>query len=475
MSVTEDIEVSTVGAVEPKIIEQPDDFNEPEPTAEELSTLEHISDHIPLAAWLIVVCEFCERFAFYGLSGLWQNYIQFPLPTKNETQPGALDRGQQTATALTMFFRFFAYITPIAGAILADQLWGKYKTIMISCAIYMIGLVVLLLTSIPPAIDKGIAFPGLIVAMIIIGTGTGGVKSNVSPLMAEQYSRTKPIITVIKGKRKIIDPSVTMQSMFNWFYWAINIGALSLIATTNIEKYHSFWLAYLLPTVVFIGSIIVLAIGRGRYVQKSPSGSLLVRAARVTMTAIQRRWKFGKQPDRRDLLDYAKDMSSPTDQDGEQTTTESSNNQFIDDLKKAIKACRVFAFYPFYWICYNQFGANLVSQAAQMNVGPLPNDILQNIDPLVLVIFIPIFDKLIYPGLRRFKINFPAIRRISCGFFCVSLGMAWSAFVQHQIYSTPPNYNYVPKPCSASSNNPNLFPQNLTNYYTNVFNPNVNA
>ncbi|CAF3935110.1 unnamed protein product, partial [Rotaria sordida] len=196
MSVTEDIEVSTVGAVEPKIIEQPDDFNEPEPTAEELSTLEHISDHIPLAAWLIVVCEFCERFAFYGLSGLWQNYIQFPLPTKNETQPGALDRGQQTATALTMFFRFFAYITPIAGAILADQLWGKYKTIMISCAIYMIGLVVLLLTSIPPAIDKGIAFPGLIVAMIIIGTGTGGVKSNVSPLMAEQYSRTKPIITV---------------------------------------------------------------------------------------------------------------------------------------------------------------------------------------------------------------------------------------------------------------------------------------
>lgn len=28
---------------------------------------------------------------------------------------------------------------------------------------------------------------------------------------------------------------------------------------------------------------------------------------------------------------------------------------------------------------------------------------------------------------------------------------------------------------SASSSNPNLFPQNLTNYYTNVFNPNVNT
>ena len=28
---------------------------------------------------------------------------------------------------------------------------------------------------------------------------------------------------------------------------------------------------------------------------------------------------------------------------------------------------------------------------------------------------------------------------------------------------------------SSSSSNPNLFPQNLTNYYTNIFNPNVNT
>ena len=44
------------------------------------------------------------------------------------------------------------------------------------------------------------------------------------------------------------------------------------------------------------------------------------------------------------------------------------------------------------------------------------------------------------------------------------------------------NYNphqnsqsYVVASGSASSGNPSLFPQNLTNYYTNVFNPNVNT
>ena len=194
-----------------------------EPTNEELNTLEHISDHIPLAAWMIVVCELCERFAFYGISGPFQNYIQFPVPGPNDKQAGALNRGHQMATSLTTFFQFLCYLTPIGGAIIADQFWGKYKTIFVACIIYLFGLLVLVLTSIPPSINAGIALPGLIIAMIILGIGTGGVKSNVSPLMADQYTRKTPIIKgkinyseiikkffllEIKGKKKIIDPKM---------------------------------------------------------------------------------------------------------------------------------------------------------------------------------------------------------------------------------------------------------------------------
>jgi POT family proton-dependent oligopeptide transporter len=211
--------------LELNVIDQDIDLNEIEPTTEELNTLEHISDRIPLAAWLIVVCEFCERFAFYGITGPFQNYIQFPVPGPNDKQPGALGRGHQTATLLTTFFQFFCYITPIAGAIVADQFWGKYKAIFVACIIYLIGLLVLVLTSIPPSINAGSALPGLIIAMIILGIGTGGVKSNVSPLMAEQYTRKTPIVKgrrnsskiqiitknfllEIKGKKKIIDPKM---------------------------------------------------------------------------------------------------------------------------------------------------------------------------------------------------------------------------------------------------------------------------
>jgi len=197
MSTEVDTEGNDPNKVALDVIDRGKQSNEIEPTTEELNTLEHISDRLPLAACLIVICELCERFAFYGISGPVQNYIQFPVPGPNDKQPGALDRGHQTATLLTTFFQFFCYLTPILGAIIADQFWGKYKAILAACIIYLIGLLVLVLTSIPPSITAGTALPGLIIAMIILGLGTGGVKSNVSPFMADQYTRKTPII---KGK-----------------------------------------------------------------------------------------------------------------------------------------------------------------------------------------------------------------------------------------------------------------------------------
>lgn len=74
-------------------------------------------------------------------------------------------------------------VTPIIGAVIADQYLGKYKTIMVFCVVYLIGLVILLFTSLPVALAHGAGLGGFIVAIIIIGLGTGGIKSNVAPLV----------------------------------------------------------------------------------------------------------------------------------------------------------------------------------------------------------------------------------------------------------------------------------------------------
>ena len=46
-------------------------------------------------------------------------------------------------------------------------------------------------------------------------------------------------------------------------------------------------------------------------------------------------------------------------------------------------------------LCFNQLNNNLTSQAATMDTHGLPNDILSNLDPLALIIFIPICDQLV--------------------------------------------------------------------------------
>jgi hypothetical protein len=64
-----------------------------EPTAQELATLRRIPARIPWTAFIIALVELCERFAFYGLSGPFQNYISNSYT--GSANPGAL--GMQNA------------------------------------------------------------------------------------------------------------------------------------------------------------------------------------------------------------------------------------------------------------------------------------------------------------------------------------------------------------------------------------------
>lgn len=78
--------------------------------------------------------------------------------------------------------------------------------------------------------------------------GTGGIKANVTPMCAEQYRRDSAFVKLLKsGELVIVDPELTVERMFMWFYFAVNVGALSPLITVNVEANVSFWLAYLIP------------------------------------------------------------------------------------------------------------------------------------------------------------------------------------------------------------------------------------
>ncbi|KAG2230799.1 hypothetical protein INT48_008740 [Thamnidium elegans] len=405
----------------------------PEPTEQDWKELTEVSDKIPKAAFLVILIEFCERFTYYGLSGPFQNYIQHENPPSYPAeQPGAMGKGQQVATSLTTFFQFWCYITPILGAIVADQFLGKYKTILIFSIIYFVGLIILTLTSIPMAIESGAAFPGFIVAVVIIGLATGGIKANVSPLVAEQYrSKSAYVKTLNNGNRVIVTPQATYQKIFNYFYWGINIGSLSAIATTELEKNVGFWPAYLLPTLMFIPCIIVVVLGRKQYVLNPPRGSVFVEAGRLFYLS----WKV------KGGLEACK-PSNLSRERPELLEKVTWDDIFVDELKRTLKACVVFCWFPIYWLCYSQMTNNLVSMAGTMLTGNVPNDIMQNIDPIALIILIPLMDSFVYPFLHRIGLPMRPITRITCGFFFAAASMGYTAGIQSMVYNSPPYYDH---------------------------------
>lgn len=89
-------------------------------------------------------------------------------------------------------------------------------------------------------------------------------------------------------------------------------------------------------------------------------------------------------------------------------------------------------------LAYNQMTNNLTSQAATMELHGIPNDILSNLNPLSLIIFIPIVDQWVYPALRKAKINFTPLKRITMGFMMGTLAMIWACVTQYYIYQKNP-------------------------------------
>ncbi|CAN3366001.1 peptide transporter Ptr2p [Diutina catenulata] len=404
------------------------------PTTEELKTLRHISETIPLRCWLVALVELSERFAYYGLSTPFQNYMQHK-PTDNPA--GMLGLDQQGATALSYFFQFWCYVTPILGGYLADTFWGRYVTLMWSVGIYALGILILFVTSIPSITTHNAALAGYIVGIVIIGLGTGGVKANVAPLIADQVPKTKPIIKITKkGERVVQDPNITIQNVFMIFYLMINIGSLSVLATTNLELHVGFWAAFLLPFCFFFVGIIALILGKNVYVKVPISDKIIEKTFKISWIGIKNKFN----------LDAAKPSINPS-------ANFPWDDHLVEEVKRAFYACKVFIYYPIYWVVYGQMINNFISMAGQMETHGIPNDIMQAVNSITIIIFIPICERFVYPFIRRFT-PFKPITKIFWGFMFGAGAMVYAAVLQSYIYKQGPCYDN-PLKCEGFEGVPN--------------------
>ncbi|KAL2178012.1 POT family-domain-containing protein [Thermothelomyces heterothallicus CBS 202.75] len=418
------------------------------PTEEEMQTLRRVPDKIPWNIYTIAFIELCERFSYYGTTAVFTNFIQQKRPEGSSTgasydiehgQAGALGRGQRTAFALTTFNSFWQYTMPLFGAYVADSFLGRYRTIGFALLVDILGHIILVISGLPPVIkNPNGALGAFIIGLVLMGVGTGGFKPNVNPLIVEQLDLERMVVKTLKsGERVIVDPATTASRVYHYFYFFINVGALcGQLSMVYCEHYVGFWLSYTLPTILLCLCPLVLLWGRRRYKRVPPQGSVLGRAFRLFFLANKGRWSINPVKTYRQLHDgtFWESVKPSRFDPATRPKWMDFNDAWVDEVRRGFNACGVFLWYPLFWLCYNQINNNLVSQAATMKVGGVPNDVLTNLNPFALIILIPVLDVFIYPALRRIRINPTPLRRIAVGYFVAASAMIWACVIQYYIY-----------------------------------------
>ncbi|KAH8601630.1 putative peptide transporter ptr2 [Bisporella sp. PMI_857] len=427
------------------------------PTEEELSSLRRVSGEIPAIAFSVAFVEMCERFSYYGTTAVFVNFIQQPLPQGSNTgagftgQSGALDMGQRASTGLTTFNQFWAYLMPLFGAYVAEKYWGRFKTIQYSVLFALVGHVILIISAIPPVvIHPKTAIGVFTLGLVIMGVGTGGFKSNISPLIAEQCKETKICVKITKrslwgllekgGEEVIMDPAVTISRVYLYFYMMINLGSLlGSVSMVWAEKYVGFWLSYTLPTAMLAICPLVMWACKSRYLLTEPGGAVLSKAVKLWFLAITDKWSWNPLKFRRNVKAPGFwDPVRPSQLDISKPTWMDFEDSWVDEVRRGLLACKVFLWYPIYWLAYNQMSNNLTSQAATLKLNGIPNDIVSNFNPISVMIFIPFMDFIVYPSLRKMHFNFTPIKRIATGFALASFSMIAATVTQSYIYKTNP-------------------------------------
>ncbi|RWA09392.1 hypothetical protein EKO27_g5712 [Xylaria grammica] len=392
-------------------------------TTDDLVNFRKVPDDIPLKVWLIAFTGAAQRFAYYGITVPWQNYLENP--AGNLLVPGALGLGQSTATTVNNVFLFFGYFATVLFAIISDTWLGRHKTLLVSLITFTAGGAVLFATSLPSVMEKEhAALGGFITALILLGLGQGGATAVIFSFLADQVSENRPRVIRQGDELVVTDGKLTIQRIFNTFYWMINIAALSTLATTSLEKQTGFWAAYLLP-LAFLSTSIVPFIFWNRSLTKLPAQSnVLVHTANIIITASKSGFHIG-----------AADPSYQSTHKGRSVPWTST---FVQELRRGFRACRVLLFFIIYYLCFNQSLNNIISQANQMELSGVSNDTVQSLNAIFYIVLNPIVQFWVLPFFSRRRIPLGPIVRMTIAFALLALAMAYAAVVQELIYRTGP-------------------------------------
>jgi POT family proton-dependent oligopeptide transporter len=216
---------------------------------------------------------------------------------------------------------------------------------------------------------------GLGAGLVLIAIGSGIIKPCVSANVGDQFGKTNEHL---------------MGKIYGWFYFSINLGAFisTLLVPVLLEKYNP-RVAFGTPAVFMLLATIAFWLGRDRFVHVPAAG-----------------------------LGFIKETFSG------------------EGLRAIGKLCIIYVFIAMFWALFDQMDSAWVLQAEQMNRNWLGRQWLSAqivaVNPLMIMILIPVFSFVIYPAINRvFRLT--PLRKISIGLFVAASVFVISAWIETKI------------------------------------------
>jgi len=316
----------------------------------------------------IIGNEAAERFSFYGMKAVLAVFMVQYLHLMDGGAGAAMSEAE--ATERVHLFNGAVYLTPFLGALLADVFIGKYRTIIALSLVYCAGHAALACMGV-----LGNAPGWLMAGLGLIALGSGGIKPCVSAHVGDQF-----------GVRN----AHLLPRIFNWFYFAINVGAfVSMLLTPWLLEWHGPHWAFGVPGVLMALATLVFWLGRRRFIHVPPGG-------------------------RRFLKEFFS----------------------AEGIKAMLKLLPLYAFVAMFWALFDQTGSTWIFQSQDMDrrflgFEWLPSQI-QSLNSVFVLTFIPLFAWLVYPlGDRVWRLT--PLRKIGLGLFIMAASFALVALIQRWI------------------------------------------
>uniref|UniRef100_A0A6B2L426 Major facilitator superfamily (MFS) profile domain-containing protein n=1 Tax=Arcella intermedia TaxID=1963864 RepID=A0A6B2L426_9EUKA len=303
----------------------------------------------------------------------------------------SLGLGDKLGEALTSAFLLGTYALALLGGIVADVFLGPFRVLCTGSFIMLIGALVLCLSELYQRYDFDLHLPLSFVGICLFYLGNGFMKPCLSAFMGDQFLETE-------GELR--------KTWFSWFYWSIQFGSLFFsIATPFTLQLLPSWITFVIILCPLLMGFSVFVIPHTEYFKRpKKEGNVFANFIKILV--------FGCFGERYESDEHWLDKS-----------TRKYSHDSVEEAKEALKVLKVMIPLPFFWMIFFQMYSIWVEQAKAMDpmvAGySVPPAVTSSLNGLIDMLFIPLFEKLIYPFFERPSIKerfeFTNLKRMGVG------------------------------------------------------------